>query len=215
MGDRDFGEERREYRKERLDESSAPDDPVKLLVQWMEDARSSGIMDPTAMTLSTVDSKGIPSSRIVLLKKIDAGKLLFFTSMDSRKAREIKNNASVSLHFYWPELERQVKLGGKAHGIEESEADHYFQSRPFESKLAAWVSPQSEIIPNRSFLEDAFEKKRKEYREEDLIPKPPNWGGYAVSPLRIEFWQGGKHRLHDRLEYLLEDGLWKRVRLAP
>jgi pyridoxamine 5'-phosphate oxidase len=215
MSDSDFGEDRREYGRKRLDESSAPDDPIRLLVLWLEDARKSGTTDPTAMTLSTVGSEGNPSSRIVLLKKIEAGKLLFFTSMDSRKSRDIITNAHVALHFYWPELERQVKLAGKAQKIEESEANHYFQSRPFESKLAAWVSPQSEVIPNRSYLEDAFEKKRQEYKEEDLIPKPPQWGGYAVSPLRIEFWQGGKHRLHDRLEYLLEEGLWKRVRLAP
>jgi pyridoxamine 5'-phosphate oxidase len=215
MGDRDFGEDRREYRKTQLDESMLPDDPLLLLDQWLEQARTSGTIDPTAMTLSTTGPAGIPSSRIVLLKGIEAGKLLFFTSLNSRKAQEIQSNPMVALHFYWPGLERQVKIAGSTQMLEESKAESYFQSRPYESKLSTWISPQSKVIPDRRFLEEAFEKKRNEYGEGDLLPRPPHWGGYAVSPKRMEFWQGGKYRLHDRMEYSLKKGQWKRVRLAP
>lgn len=215
MDDRDFGEDRREYRKTQLDESMLPEDPLELFVQWLEEARSSGIIDPTAMTLSTTGPGGIPSSRMVLLKKVEAGKLLFFTSLNSRKAQQIKENSSVALHFFWPELERQVRIEGSTRILDDVQADHYFQSRPLESKLSAWISPQSKVIPDRRFLEEAFEKKRIEYGEGVHPPRPPHWGGYAVSPGRMEFWQGGKHRLHDRMEYSLKNGRWEWVRLAP
>lgn len=212
---KDFGEVRREYRKAQLNEAILPEDPMELLATWLAEAHASGSLDPTAMNLSTVRADGGPSSRMVLLKKMEAGKLLFFTSLNSRKARDISQNSEVAAHFFWPELERQVKIDGNAQAIDPGEADRYFQSRPFESRLSSWVSPQSEVIPDRQFLEKAFEEKRKEYPETDYIPRPPHWGGFAVTPHRIEFWQGGKHRLHDRMEYLLSEGHWTRVRLAP
>jgi len=214
-GDRDYGELRREYRKEQLNEALLPEDPMELIASWLEEAETSGTMDPTAMTLSTVGPDGMLSSRIVLLKKIESGKLLFFTSLKSRKAREITLFSKVAAHFYWPGMERQIKISGSIQRLPEEVADHYFQSRPVESKISTWISPQSEVIPDRQFLEEAFEEKQKEFKEGDHIPTPPHWGGYAVSPYRMEFWQGGKHRLHDRIEYRLEDGQWKRVRLAP
>lgn len=215
MVNSDWGAERREYRKEKLDESTLPDDPMLLFVQWLEEARTRGNIDPTAMTLSTVGPKGMPSTRIVLLKKIEAGNLLFFTSLKSRKAREINLASNVAAHFYWPELERQVKIAGSTRVLNESEADSYFQTRPFESKISTWVSPQSEVIQNREYLDRAYLEIVQKYKKGDAVPRPPDWGGYAITPLRMEFWQGGKHRLHDRIEYLLLEGKWSRVRLAP
>jgi len=211
----DFGELRREYSREQLDESKLPEDPMELFAQWLEQARASGLTDPTAMTLSTVGPDGLPSSRIVLLKRIEAGKLFFFTNYGSRKAKEISSGSGVAAHFYWPELERQVKISGCTSIINEKESDHYFQTRPHESKISTWVSSQSEVIPDRKYLELAYEKLLNKYKDSDQIPRPSSWGGYAISPLRIEFWQGGIHRLHDRIEYTLKDKVWSRVRLAP
>ena len=211
----DFGEIRREYSREQMDESKLPEDPFVLFNLWLDDARSSEIVDPTAMTLSTVDGDGNPSSRIVLLKKIESQLLLFFTSYRSRKANEIEAVSKVAAHFYWPEMERQVRFEGRAGKISETESDLYFQERPFESKIAARVSPQSREIPDRSYLEEAYREQHKKYRVSDHIPRPSDWGGYAINPVRIEFWQGGKHRLHDRIEYTLDGDLWSRIRLAP
>jgi len=215
MSDGDFGEIRREYSREQLDESKLPEDPFVLFTLWVDDARSSGIVDPTAMTLSTVDGNGNPSSRIVLLKKIESPLLLFFTSYGSRKANEIVARSKVAAHFYWPERERQVRFEGTARKITDTESDLYFQERPFASKIAALVSPQSREIPDRSYLEKAYREQHKKYKVTDHIPRPSDWGGYAINPVRIEFWQGGKHRLHDRIEYALNGNRWSRVRLAP
>lgn len=198
-----------------MDESKLPDDPFLLFGLWMDEARKSGIIDPTAMTLSSVDRKGFPSSRIVLLKNVESSRLLFFTNYESRKAIDIAEGSKVATHFYWPELERQVKISGTARKIPEKESDRYFRERPYESKIAAHISPQSREIPDRSYLDEAFRAQLKKYKDSDHIPRPPDWGGYAISPLRIEFWQGGNHRLHDRIEYTLKGDLWSRIRLAP
>lgn len=206
---------RREYAFERLDESKLPADPFTLFAGWLEEARKSDTPDPTAMTLSTVDAYGSPSSRIVLLKKIGKEGLVFYTNFNSRKAREIRNNPKVAAHLYWPELERQVKITGKAEILEESGSDTYFQSRPFESKLAAWISSQSEVIPDRDHLEQEFQKYYKKFKNTENVPRPSHWGGYAITPLRMEFWQGGRFRLHDRIEYRLNQEGWSKVRLAP
>ena len=210
-----FGEVRREYDLERLEESTLPDDPLPLFVEWMQKASTSGIPDPTAMTLSTVDRNGTPSSRIVLLKKIHEGKLIFFTNYESKKAKEIKNNAKVAAHLYWPQLERQVKISGTAEPLEDADSDFYFSSRPHESKISAWASPQSEVVPDREYLEDQYQLQLKKFKGSDKVPRPAYWGGYAITPSRMEFWQGGKYRLHDRMEYTLKDDQWSRVRLAP
>ena len=212
---KEFGEVRREYDLEQLDESTLPDDPLLLFVAWMEKASTSGIPDPTAMTLSTVDRNGTPSSRIVLLKKIHEGKLIFFTNYESKKAEEIKNNAKVAAHLYWPQLERQLKISGTAEALEDADSDLYFSSRPFESKISAWASPQSEVVPDREYLEDQYQLQLKKFQGSDKVPRPAYWGGYAITPLRMEFWQGGKYRLHDRMEYTMKDKKWSRVRLAP
>jgi pyridoxamine 5'-phosphate oxidase len=212
---KDLGQVRREYNQERLEESQLPDDPMILFKAWLEQARETENPDPTAMTLSTVDQNGNPSSRIVLLKKMKEGRLLFFTHYHSRKAREIKANSRVAVHFHWPELERQVRIAGTASAIEEAESDHYFRSRPFESQVAAWVSPQSEAIPDRKSLEKEYHKNLHKFKGSDHVPRPDFWGGFAITPIRMEFWQGSLYRLHDRIEYTSKDKAWKRVRLAP
>jgi len=206
---------RREYNHKQLDESTMPSNPMELLRAWLEEATGSGNPDPTAMTLSTVDQDGAPSSRVVLLKRIHQNSLVFFTNYHSRKANEIRNREKVAAHFYWPELERQVKISGTAGPIEDKESDSYFNSRPFESKISAWASPQSEVVPDREFLEAEFRKYLEKYKDSGEVPRPAYWGGFAIEPIRIEFWQGGRSRLHDRIEYSLKDKTWSRVRLAP
>jgi pyridoxamine 5'-phosphate oxidase len=213
--DMELGRVRREYDLEQLDESNLPADPLLLFTAWMEAATRSGNPDPTAMTLSTVDQIGSPSSRIVLLKKIDQGRLVFFTNYHSRKAREIRMQSQVAAHFYWPELERQVKITGSAAPLEDAGSDLYFSSRPFESKVAAWASPQSEVVPDRSYLEHEYLKYLEKFKASEEVPRPAYWGGYAIEAVRMEFWQGGKRRLHDRIAYTLKEEHWSRVRLAP
>ena len=212
---KEFGEVRREYDLDRLDEFKLPDDPLPLFVAWMEKASTSGIPDPTAMTLSTVDDLGSPSSRIVLLKKVDKNRLVFFTNYQSRKAKEIRNNSKVAAHFYWSKLERQVKITGIAKSLEDSESDFYFSSRPFESKVTAWASPQSEVVPDRDYLEREYRLYLEKFEASKEVPRPAYWGGFAIDPIRMEFWQGGRYRLHDRIEYSMKDEGWSRVRLAP
>jgi pyridoxamine 5'-phosphate oxidase len=212
---RELAEERRDYHYGKLDEASLPADPMGLFSGWLEEAISSGNPDPTAMVLATVERNGQPSSRIVLLKKVDDGKLIFYTNYHSRKARAIRVRAWVAAHFYWPELERQVNITGVARPIDDEDSDHYFRTRPYESNLTAWASPQSEVIPDREYLEQEYEKYRKRYKGKEIIPRPAYWGGYAIMPSRIEFWQGGPNRLHDRIEYSKKEEKWNFVRLAP
>ncbi|MCP4313456.1 MAG: pyridoxamine 5'-phosphate oxidase [Bacteroidetes bacterium] len=212
---RDLGDKRREYGWDRLEKSDLPKDPMELFSDWLEQALQSRNPDPTAMTLSTVERNGQPSSRIVLLKKVEEDKLVFYTNYHSRKSREIRAKTRVAVHFYWPELERQVNITGTARPIDDVDSDHYFKSRPYDSKITAWASPQSEVIPNSEYLEKEFEKYREKYHTADEIPRPAYWGGYAIHPSRIEFWQGGQRRLHDRIEYTKKDERWSSVRLAP
>jgi pyridoxamine 5'-phosphate oxidase len=213
--DRDLGTERRDYSWDRLDESKLPADPLVLFADWLEQAMASENPDPTAMTLSTVERNGQPASRIVLLKKVEEEKLIFYTNYHSRKAREIRAKSRVAAHFFWPELERQVNITGIARPIDDEDSDLYFRSRPYESNITAWASPQSEVIPDRAYLEKEFEKYRKRYSNPDEVPRPAYWGGYAILPSRMEFWQGGPNRLHDRIEYTKKEERWFSVRLAP
>jgi len=213
--DKELERVRREYNLDQLDESQLPGDPMLLLKVWLEVAARSGNIDPTAMMLSTVDESNSPSSRIVLLKKIEQGELIFFTNFNSRKAREIQNRSGVAAHFYWPELERQVKISGIAEKVKNSDSDLYFSSRPLESQISAWASPQSEVVPDRDYLEREYRKYQERFKSLQEIPRPAHWGGFAIDPMRMEFWQGGRHRLHDRIEYTLQNAKWSRVRLAP
>ncbi len=212
---RDLEKKRREYTWDKLDDSMLPFDPMELFSMWLEQALESGHPDPGAMTLSTVERNGQPSSRIVLLKKIEEGKLIFYTNYHSRKSRAIRVKPRVAAHFYWPELERQVNITGIARSIDDVDSDHYFKTRPYESNITAWASPQSEVIPDRQYLEKEFEKYREKYHDADEVPRPAYWGGYAIVPARMEFWQGGKNRLHDRIEYEKREERWSWVRLAP
>ena len=213
--DRKLERVRREYDLEQLDESLLPGDPLLLFKVWLEVAAKSENIDPTAMTLSTVDESGAPSSRIVLLKKIDHNKLIFFTNYNSRKAREIQNRSGVAVHFYWPELERQVKISGIAEEVKDQDSDLYFSSRPFESQVSAWASPQSALVPDREYLENEYKLYLEKFKGSGDIPRPAHWGGFSINPKRIEFWQGGRYRLHDRIEYSLNNEEWSRIRLAP
>lgn len=208
---------RREYLMGGLRRGNLADDPFDQFERWMSDAISSRIPDPTAMCLATVDANHRPHQRLVLLKKSSAQGLVFFTNLSSAKAQHIAANQFVSLHFPWHMMERQVRVEGRAEKLTTAEALAYFLSRPTESQLAAWASPQSQRISSRSFLLQQFNAMKEKFQQ-GAIPLPDFWGGYRVVPDRFEFWQGGANRLHDRFEYQrLEDAAasWQINRLAP
>ncbi|MCS7085510.1 MAG: pyridoxamine 5'-phosphate oxidase [Bacteroidia bacterium] len=200
---------RKEYRSRTLDETTAPADPVKLFLLWMKEAVESEAEEPTAVHLATVDARGRPSGRMVLLKGVENGGFVFYTNYESRKARELAQNPYAALTFFWPELERQVRIEGKVRRTSREESVKYFESRPRESRLAAHASPQSKPIADRAWLEKAY--NQAEQRFPDHVPCPENWGGFVLIPERFEFWQGRENRMHDRLEY--RNG--QIVRLAP
>lgn len=191
---------RRQYLQNGLRRSQLQDNPIVQFEVWLEQAIASGISDPTAMTLATVDAKGQPQQRIVLLKKIDQAGFVFFTNMSSRKGCDIALNSCVSLHFPWHPLERQVSVVGHAEMLDRDAVDDYFHSRPEASQIAAWASDQSSVIPSRDYLMERFSSITERYAHA-TVPTPDQWGGYRVVPRCIEFWQGGENRLHDRFEY--------------
>ncbi len=181
----------------------------------MQQAVAEEVQDPTAMCIATVGKDGMPSQRTVLLKQIDEDGLVFFTNMESRKAQEISNNSRVSLHFSWLKMDRQVSIEGNAKKLGVTSVFKYFVTRPRESQLAAWSSPQSRIIETRSALQSEFHRMQQKF-DQGEIPLPDFWGGFRVKPIQWEFWQGGEFRLHDRFQYkLAEKGLWSINRLAP
>lgn len=206
---------RREYLKDGLTREALEDCPFRQFDKWMSQAIDSGTIDPTAMTLATVDSDGQPSQRIVLLKHTDDQGFVFYTNYGSQKAQDIEANPRISAHFPWHFMERQVKVLGSAEKISTAQSLKYFLSRPRDSQLAAWSSPQSHPITSRQFLLGQFEKMKEKF-ENGEVPLPDFWGGYRIVPRVIEFWQGGGNRLHDRFEYRLEaSGSWAIRRLAP
>ena len=206
---------RENYTRAGLLESDLDRNPIRQFEKWFSEARSVGMKEPHAMTLATVSSDGQPSARIVLLKGIDAGGFVFYTNYESRKAKELAENPRAALLFYWPELERQVRITGKIAKISRTESDAYFQSRPRGSQLGAWASQQSEAIPDREVLERKMGELESEYRDKP-VPLPPFWGGYRLKPDAMEFWQGRPNRLHDRLRYTRRPGSgWKIERLSP
>lgn len=207
-------DKRNNYQKFELLEDSVSKNPFEQLNQWMNEAIQEGEPEPTAMVLSTIDSLGNPDSRVVLLKEINPDGLMFFTNYNSKKGRQISANNRVALNFFWPSTERQVRVKGTAEMIPEADSTEYFKSRPLDSQLGAWASPQSRIIESRVVLDENFERYQK-YFENNEITKPPHWGGFLVRPVRFEFWQGRQNRLHDRFEFNLSDQEWLMHRLAP
>lgn len=206
---------RKVYQLQSLLEKDVNADPIKQFETWWQQAIESKIEEPNAMTLATCNDEGKPSARIVLLKGIKKNGFIFFTNYQSRKGKEIEKNSFVSLLFFWKELERQVRIEGKIKKVSDTESDKYFFSRPRESRIGAWSSPQSAVIENREFLQKNVEKYNLEFGTEN-IPRPDFWGGYLVEPDSIEFWQGRPGRLHDRLQYSLsENNYWNMKRLAP
>ena len=210
-----LAEIRKEYSKATLDTSNVKSDPIHQFTKWFDEAIEAKVLEPNAMSLATVSSDNRPSCRIVLLKGIEENKFIFYTNYQSHKGKELENNPVCALTFFWPELERQVRIEGVAGRVSENKSIEYFQSRPLGSQVSAWASPQSAIIENRLILEDRARQIEKRFEGNKVLPRPQQWGGYEVDPLLIEFWQGRESRLHDRLEYVRVDGLWKLHRLAP
>lgn len=206
---------RKDFSLSMLDESAADKSPFNMLQKWISEALQAQVSEPTAMTLSTVGEFGQPSSRVVLLKELRADGLVFFTNYESKKGKQLIQNNKVAINFCWHELERQVRIEGIVERVADEDSDRYYNLRPEESKIGAWASPQSQVIPDRSYLNTLL-TKYKDYFENKPIVRPENWGGYLVVPHLFEFWQGRKNRLHDRLQYRLgENGKWIMERLAP
>lgn len=204
---------RRSYDWSALLESTMTDSPVVQTGIWINDALKAGAIDPTAMTLSTVDQNGRPSARIVLLKSYDETGLVFFTNFNSRKGLELATNPNASLLFYWPGLERQIRIEGTITKVSDAESDRYYDSRPLASRISAWASPQSQPI-SRDDLDASMARYSESLGEQPQ--RPPFWGGYRLKPVYFEFWQGRASRLHDRLTYTLDStGHWARSRIAP
>ncbi|HEY5895307.1 MAG TPA: pyridoxamine 5'-phosphate oxidase [Chthoniobacterales bacterium] len=212
----DPAELRREYARAGLRRSEMDANPFREFAKWFDAAVASGNAEPNAMTLSTAGADGFPSSRTVLLKAFDARGFCFFTNYGSRKARDLAENPRASLTFFWYNLERQVSIAGSVERTSRDEASIYFHSRPRGSQLGAIVSTQSEIIPDRAFLEQRLAELETQYAGVDEIPLPDFWGGFRLKPIRFEFWQGRPNRLHDRFQYqLTEAGSWQLDRLSP
>jgi len=205
---------RTNYQKHELSEQKISKNPFQQLTLWLKDAVSGKTPEPTAMVLSTLDQSGNPDSRVVLLKELTPEGLVFFTNYNSKKGQQISVNQHVSVVFFWTKTERQVRIKGTAEKITEKESDTYFLSRPLESQLGAWASPQSQVIESRKILDDNY-SRYQEYFQNHEIKKPPHWGGFLIRPEYFEFWQGRPNRLHDRLEYILSGDQWIIRRLAP
>ena len=205
---------RTNYQKDELSEDSILENPFRQFVVWLDDAINEKIPEPTAMVLSTLDQSGNPESRVVLLKELTSEGFIFFTNYDSKKGKQISVNNHVSIVFFWSEAERQVRIKGVAEKISEKDSNTYFLSRPLESQLGAWSSPQSQRIESREILDDNY-SHYEEYFQKHEIKKPPHWGGFLIRPVYFEFWQGRPNRLHDRIEYVLSDNEWIINRLAP
>ncbi|MBU3712006.1 MAG: pyridoxamine 5'-phosphate oxidase [Limnohabitans sp.] len=204
---------RKSYERAELDENASQAQPLAQFDQWFNEAIRAEIPEPNAMTLATVNHNLRPSTRIVLIKGYDERGLVWYTNYDSRKGQELAGNPYAALQFHWVELERLVRIEGRVEKVSAEESDAYYQSRPLESRLGAWASPQSQVISGRAVLVSEAAK----YGAKFLLhpPRPPHWGGYRLVPDQWEFWQGRRSRLHDRLRYRQLDGAWVRERLAP
>lgn len=212
----DIADLRREYHRASLIEGKVDADPLRQFQRWLDEAVRAELPEPTAMTLATAAADGAPSARIVLLKGVDERGFVFFTNYDSRKGNELVARPAAALLFHWVQLERQVRIEGAVTRLTVPESEAYFSTRPLPSRLGAWASPQSRVIPDREWLEREVERTRERFAAlGERVPRPPHWGGYRVAPALIEFWQGRASRLHDRLRYRCEGAIWHLERLAP
>ncbi len=213
---KDLSNYRKSYEKEELLEVNCPENPMELFQKWFHNADDSDTVEETnAMTISTIGKDGYPKSRVVLLKKFTWEGFIFYTNYSSEKGKAILANNNVCISFFWPALEQQIIIKGKAEKIAENLSDGYFESRPDGSKLGAWASDQSAVVDSREELENQLKTYQQQFEGKE-IPRPDHWGGFIVKPVSIEFWQGRPNRLHDRIRYsLLEDFSWKMERLAP
>jgi len=206
---------RREYGAAGLSETAAGDDPHALLVRWLDDAVTAGVVEPNAMALGTVGADGRPSVRVVLLKGVDEAGLVFFTGYESRKSRDLAVEPWAAATLLWHAIGRQVRIEGPVRRVDGAESDAYFATRPRDSQLAAWASPQSQVVPDRRDLERRLAEAETRFRDHEQVPRPPDWGGWRLSAQLVEFWQGRNGRLHDRLRYRRAEAGWERDRLGP
>lgn len=207
---------REDYRKSTLEEKDAAENPFEQFGNWFNEALKAEIPEPNAMVVASVNVKGFPSARVVLLKGFDENGFIFYTNYNSQKGQELTENPNCAVVFNWLELERQIRIEGIAEKLSAEESTDYFHKRPKKSQIGAWASPQSEVIETRDILEENLENLQKEYVDSENLPRPKHWGGFRIKASRIEFWQGRSSRLHDRLNYEKnENNVWKRERLAP
>ncbi len=214
MKKRDFSALRQEYAASAFSKKMAHADPIIQFSRWFDQALETGLPDPSAMTLATVSPEGQPAARVVLLKDVDQQGFVFFTNYHSHKGVQLEHNPRAALVFLWLDLQRQVRVEGTVQKIRPAESDEYYASRPRDSQIGAHASVQSQVIPNRQHLDQRFQELDAHYGEA-TPPRPPHWGGYRLSPVRIEFWQGRMNRLNDRLLYEKANGQWVISRLAP
>lgn len=213
--DKNIADLRKDYTLQGLSETEVDPNPFIQFKKWFDQTLSTQLLEPNAMTLATATKEGKPSARIVLLKDFDCRGFVFYTNYNSHKGQELAKNSLASLVFWWAELERQVRICGRVEKVSEKESDEYYHSRPFNSRLGAWASNQSEVIESREVLERQLQELQMKYQHQDVL-RPHHWGGLRVIPTEIEFWQGRSSRLHDRLLYtLLDHGSWNIQRLSP
>jgi pyridoxamine 5'-phosphate oxidase len=209
-----IGQRRREYQRAQLDESTVSADPFAEFARWLEEAVAAQVVEPEAMTLATANAEGTPSARMVLLRGFDERGFVFFTDYRSQKGVELERNPRAALVFHWSELERQIRITGTVTATAREESEAYFRTRPRGSRIGAWASHQSQIIPSRRQLDERVAELESRYPD-DEIPLPPYWGGFRLAPAAIEFWQGRTSRLHDRIRYVREGERWRIERLSP
>jgi len=206
---------REDYASHTLDESDTAADPLEQFNRWFGESLAAQVSEPNAMTLATVQSSGRPAARVVLLKSLSSRGFEFFTNYESAKSGELAGMPFAAAVLNWLPLQRQIRLEGRIERLGEAANDAYFAQRPYLSQLGAWASPQSKEVPGRQYLEERMEALRFRFPEGQSVPRPEHWGGFVLIPDKIEFWQGRRSRLHDRICYLLDGGSWRKVRLAP
>jgi pyridoxamine 5'-phosphate oxidase len=214
MSNEKISQIRREYNLQSLNEADVRTNPIEQFSVWMDDAVKANCTEPTAMVLATSTFEGKPSARVLLLKDFNESGFVFFTNYESKKSKQILQNPYGAMVFYWSELERQVRIEGSIKKVSEKKSDEYFNTRPEKSKIGAWASPQSQVIASRKYLESLKSDFQEEFAGKTIL-RPPNWGGYILYPTLIEFWQGRPNRLHDRIQYSLQNSEWIIERLAP